>query len=99
MNYQLTITEFSNSLKAFNSKLDPAAFYKKYTDLISINEAFGKLKTKRDLAIFLTQILWESDGLIAKEEYACKQTKCPGQYVSDGDNRYPGRHYYGKSSK
>lgn len=43
--------------------------------------------------MFLAQILWESDGLKAKEEYACKDTGCPGQYVSPNDN---GKRYFGR---
>lgn len=44
--------------------------------------------------MYLTQILWESDGLRAKEEYACIATGCPGQYTTGIG--YPGKNYYGR---
>ena len=97
----MTLGEFTSSLKAFNSRVLKSQInvYKAYTNLISIAEAFGGVKTKRELAMFLTQIMWESDGLCAKEEYACVKTKCPGQYVSQEDYLYPGRNFYGKFLK
>lgn len=67
---------------------------KKYNQFIKINKEFGQFKTKRELAMFLTHILVESMGLMAKEELKCLETGCPGEYLSVTD--YPGRRYYGK---
>jgi len=44
--------------------------------------------------MFYAQILWESDGLRAKKEYACAQSGCPGQYQTPQD--VPGKRYYGR---
>ena len=46
--------------------------------------------------MFLAQILWESDGLRAKREYACLATGCPGQYLDTNYPYYPGQNYYGR---
>jgi len=42
--------------------------------------------------MFLSQVMWESDGLRAKAEYACKDTGCPGVYEG-GSN---GKNYFGR---
>ncbi|PVU87557.1 hypothetical protein BB561_006292 [Smittium simulii] len=44
--------------------------------------------------MFLTQILWESDGLAAKEEYYCKTHDCSTAYASSKD--VAGKLYYGR---
>lgn len=44
--------------------------------------------------MFLAQILWESDGLRAKREYACMNSGCPNVYGSTQfSNQYYGRGY------
>ncbi len=53
----------------------------------------GNIQTKREAAMFLSQILWESDGLQAKAEYACKDSGCPGVY---GTSIYSDQSYYGR---
>ncbi|KAI9228452.1 MAG: lysozyme-like domain-containing protein [Piptocephalis tieghemiana] len=56
----------------------------------------GGVTSKRELAMFLAQSLHESDGFHAMEEYACKDTGCPGEYGntgSDPDKMYFGRGY------
>lgn len=65
----------------------------KYINFVTQLGPKGGITIKREAAMFLAQILWESDGLKAKEEYACIQTKCPGVY---GTSKYPGRSYYGR---
>ncbi|OMH82765.1 Acidic endochitinase SP2 [Zancudomyces culisetae] len=54
----------------------------------------GKIASLREAAMFLTQILWESDGLRAKEEYYCKTNDCKAAYGSPLD--VPGKIYYGR---
>ena len=44
--------------------------------------------------MFLAQIIWESDGLRAKKEYACMASGCPGQYTSGIG--FPGQNYFGR---
>ncbi|XP_055356204.1 uncharacterized protein LOC129601429 [Paramacrobiotus metropolitanus] len=47
----------------------------------------GKVTTKRELAMFLANILHESDGLKAKEEYSP---------IISTDPAYPGKNYHGR---
>jgi hypothetical protein len=43
----------------------------------------GGMRTKQELAMFLAQIIWESDFLRATAEYACAGG-CPDHYQSTG---------------
>lgn len=66
-----------------------------YHYLVTQAESAGGITTKRELAMFFTQILWESDGLRAKREYACMNINgCPESYRSGDD--LPGKQYYGR---
>ncbi|KAJ1978956.1 hypothetical protein H4R35_001701 [Dimargaris xerosporica] len=40
----------------------------------------GQISSLQEAAMFLSEILWESDGLRAKEEYACADTDCRANY-------------------
>ncbi|PWA00685.1 hypothetical protein BB558_003261 [Smittium angustum] len=56
----------------------------------------SEIANKMESAMFLSQTLWESDGLRAKEEYLCKTTNCHKLYrlSSDvGNSSYHGRGY------
>lgn len=55
----------------------------------------GLITTKEEAAMFLAQILHESDGLRAKAEYRCKDNGCPGEYVTPGCDS-PGQMYFGR---
>ena len=55
----------------------------------------GKIANRKELAMFLTHVLWESDGLKAKKEYACADTGCPGQYAHPALD-VPGKRYFGR---
>lgn len=50
--------------------------------------------SKREVAMFLAQILWESDGLRAKSEIRCAGNQCVGEYRSPGDPE--NKFYYGR---
>ncbi|PVU96442.1 hypothetical protein BB561_001178 [Smittium simulii] len=54
----------------------------------------GKIASNMEAAMFLSEILWESDGLKAKEEYACMQRDCSKDYGSKLD--FPGKVYSGR---
>ena len=54
----------------------------------------GGITSNRELAMFLSEILWESGGLVYKSEIACKDNNCPGSYRSPGDD--PNKFYYGR---
>ncbi|RNA04083.1 chitinase 4-like [Brachionus plicatilis] len=86
----ISYEEFSRAIT--NAGYDKPSM-EKYTNFVTQLGPKGGITTKREAAMFLSQILWESDGLKATEEYACMQSKCPGVY---GSSRYPGKSYYGR---
>lgn len=88
--YLVTYKEFSNAVSKAGYDLPK---FEKYINFASQLESQGNIKTKREAAMFLAQILWESDGLKATKEYACIKTECPGMY---GTSRYIGKNYYGR---
>ncbi|KAJ1913391.1 hypothetical protein IWQ60_009231 [Tieghemiomyces parasiticus] len=45
----------------------------------------GAISTTQEAAMFLAQLLWESNGLRNKEEIGCANNACPGRYVTDLD--------------
>ncbi|KAJ1680405.1 hypothetical protein EV182_000060 [Spiromyces aspiralis] len=58
------------------------------------NLSDGNISSAEEAAMFLAEILWESDGLTAVKEIACENTGCPGQYGSSSDAS--GKSYYGR---
>ncbi|KAJ1835813.1 hypothetical protein LPJ63_000807 [Coemansia sp. RSA 2711] len=56
----------------------------------------GDISSAREAAMFLSNILWESDGLRAKEEYDCKDLPdwCAQNYKSTDDKS--GQTYWGR---
>ena len=88
--YLVTYQEFTNAVTKAGYDLPK---YEIYINFVSQLEFQGNIRTKREAAMFLAQILWESDGLKATEEYACIKTECPGMY---GTSRYIGKNYYGR---
>ncbi|RKP36710.1 lysozyme-like domain-containing protein [Dimargaris cristalligena] len=48
----------------------------------------GGIVRPREAAMFLTQVLWESNGLRSKEEHVCAGNQCPGNYTTDNDFSY-----------
>ncbi|KAJ2135976.1 hypothetical protein IW136_004076, partial [Coemansia sp. RSA 678] len=56
----------------------------------------GDISSAREAAMFLANILWESDGLRAKEEYDCKDLPdwCAQNYKTPEDA--PGKTYWGR---
>ncbi len=67
-----------------------------YNNFNSQTLSKGGITSKREAAMFLAQILWESDGLVAKSQYACRTTGCPGEYLQTTSPYYPGQNYYGR---
>lgn len=86
----ITYEEFVNAVVKSGY---PSPSIEKYTNFVTQLGPKGGIYTKREAAMFLAEILWESDGLVATSEYACVETKCPGQY---GTSQYPGQNYYGR---
>ncbi|KAJ2080070.1 hypothetical protein H4R24_003341 [Coemansia sp. RSA 988] len=56
----------------------------------------GEIASAREAAMFLSNIIWESDGLRAKEEYECKDKPdwCAQNYKTPED--VPGQTYWGR---
>ncbi|PVV01832.1 hypothetical protein BB560_003741 [Smittium megazygosporum] len=56
----------------------------------------GGITSSTEAAMFLSQILWESDGLRAKSEYLCQTSleQCKSAYGSSSD--LPGKVYFGR---
>jgi len=55
---------------------------------------YSGIDSKLELAMFLAQLLWESDGLQEKVEQDCLYNGCQGEYQSPQD--IPGESYYGR---
>jgi len=66
----------------------------KYNSFINNYASAGGITSKRELAMFLAQILHESGGLIYKSEIRCQGNNCPGDYRSPGDA--PNKFYFGR---
>lgn len=71
----------------------PAPTQDQYYNYVTQLTSLGAISTKREAAMFLAEIMWESDGLRAKREYNCLSTGCPGLY---GTSIYPNQSYYGR---
>ncbi|RNA42025.1 chitinase 4-like [Brachionus plicatilis] len=88
----ITPEEFINAVKSAGY---PEPNEEKFHNLVSQAESAGGITSKKELAMFLAQILWESDGLQAKIEYACSgPSGCPYSYKSSSDE--PGKQYFGR---
>lgn len=85
----VTWTEFTNAVVQNGY---PAPTQDQYYSFVSQLTTQGGITSKREAAMFLAQIMWESDGLRAKREYACLVTGCPGTY---GSTQYS-QSYYGR---
>ena len=88
-----TYQEFSQAL-AVNGY--PAPSTQQYNNFINGASSQGNITTKRELAMFLSQIMHESGGLIYTLEIACGTgcANCPGSYSTPQD--YPGKYYCGR---
>jgi len=86
----ITLIEFQNAISKAGY---PKPSEEQYNNFHSQLKTKGNIQTKREAAMFLSQILWESDGLQAKAEYACKDSGCPGVY---GTSIYTDQNYYGR---
>lgn len=88
----VTPEEFMRAVKVAGY---PKPDEEKFHNLVSQAATAGGITSKRELAMFLSHILWESDGLRAKKEYACAgPSGCPGSYSTGTD--IPGKQYYGR---
>ncbi|XP_055349616.1 uncharacterized protein LOC129596376 [Paramacrobiotus metropolitanus] len=82
--YLISLQEFRT---AVTSNGYPSPSEEQYNNINSRAAGSGSITTKRELAMFLANILHESDGLRAKEEY----NPINAPYAP-----YPGRNYHGR---
>lgn len=72
----------------------PAPTIDQYNAFIKNAGPMGGITSKTELAMFLSEIMWESGGLYYKSELACQTNNCAGQYVDAVG--LPGKYYYGR---
>ena len=87
----VTWEEFQN---AFIASGYPTPTINQYENFVKNARIAGGIENKRELAMFLAQIMWESGGLLYNQELACLSNGCPGHYETVND--YPGVRYFGR---
>lgn len=93
--YLFTLKEFEDAV--VKGRDCPKPSEDKYLALASQCETSGDMHNKKHVAMFLAQIIWESDCLQAKEEYACLPPKgCPNAYPVTKDIGIAGKDYHGR---
>lgn len=90
-NSLVTYQEFAKAVTACGY---PTPSNTLYTSFVSRAPNDGGITTKRELAMFLAEILHESGGLIYKREIRCQNDGCPYDYRTPGDPA--GVYYYGR---
>ncbi|RWS20089.1 hypothetical protein B4U80_11450, partial [Leptotrombidium deliense] len=85
---------FDEFVKAVAIHGYPSPGCDKYNALTSQAHSAGNISSKQELAMFLTQILYTSGGLVVKSEIRCKETGCHGEY--DSSVGAHGKSYYGR---
>jgi len=87
----VTSSQFSSAVTSNGFPTPTAA---QYSTFVSNAGPAGGITTKRELAMFLAEILHESGGLIYKSEIACTPpNSCPGSYDYNGAYQFYGRGY------
>ena len=76
-------------IKAVTLNRYPAPSEEQYDNVMSRATTLGKIADRQELAMFLANILHESDGLRTKKEYT------PGSYLNALLD-VPGKLYYGR---
>jgi hypothetical protein len=77
----ITFSQFSNAITATNSYPPPTQA--QYNSFIKDIKTQGDITTKREAAMFLAHVCWESAGLTTKRELACKDPPhCTQDYNS-----------------
>ena len=92
LNYLITQSEFEKAIVT-NGYPQPSSI--QYHNLVNQAGTKGQIYSKLELAMFLAQIAWESDGLRAKREYYCYPTFNSGCEYSSGIG-FPGANYFGR---
>jgi chitinase len=93
----LTVHDFGIDRDAFNEAISACGFPRPsattiYDDFVS-GITYSNISSTRELAMFLAQVLHESNGLQNLEEVRCMNHGCLGEYDS---SRFGGHQYYGR---
>jgi hypothetical protein len=100
--YLITEDEFKKALTTNTISMDPLSTYmcptpitQQYLALVTQAVTKGNIKNKIELAMFLSQIIWESGCLKYTSELACATTNCVGSYGLTGRG-IVGKYYFGR---
>ncbi|KAJ2814730.1 hypothetical protein FBU31_007183 [Coemansia sp. 'formosensis'] len=98
-NFGITCDKFNKAVSAASSAISnsyPAPSSAQCNSFLKNMKSAGGIASSREAAMFLANILWESDGLRAKEEYDCQKLPdwCAQNYKTPED--VPGQTYWGR---
>ncbi|KAJ2432221.1 hypothetical protein GGF41_000110 [Coemansia sp. RSA 2531] len=98
-NFGITCDKFNKAVSAASSAISnsyPAPSSAQCNSFLKNMKSAGGIASSREAAMFLANILWESDGLRAKEEYDCQKLPdwCAQNYKTPED--VPGKTYWGR---
>jgi len=87
------VTEVS-ALMGFDQAARKTPLDEQYENCVSQAVKVGGIRTKRELAMFLTHVIITSEGLVIIEEPRCLIDKCINEY--NHKEGYKGQYYYGR---
>lgn len=91
-NFSFTYDEFQRAVKSHYSRSNPTKA--QFDAIRNSYRTVGGITSKRELAMFIAQVMKESDGLRAKEEYCSRTARgCPHANNNGGA---PGKKYHGR---
>ncbi|KAJ2049920.1 hypothetical protein GGH13_008848 [Coemansia sp. S155-1] len=98
-NFGITCDKFNKAVSAASGAISnsyPAPSSAQCNSFLKNMKSAGGIASSREAAMFLANILWESDGLRAKEEYDCQKLPdwCAQNYKTPED--VPGKTYWGR---
>ncbi|KAJ2486159.1 hypothetical protein IWW37_005709 [Coemansia sp. RSA 2050] len=98
-NFGITCDKFNKAVSAASSAIGnsyPAPSSSQCNAFLKNMKSAGSISSSREAAMFLANILWESDGLRAKEEYDCQKLPdwCAQNYKTPED--VSGKTYWGR---
>jgi chitinase len=88
------LVSYDQFVNAVTSSGYPTPSEAQYNSFINNYATAGQISSVRELAMFLAEIIWESQGLVKKSEIKCQGNNCAADYRSDGDD--PNKFYYGR---
>ena len=89
----ITQTQFNNALTS-NGYAQPSAT--QYKNLVSLAKSAGGITTSQQLAMFLSQIMWESAGLTALRELFCYPVEQSAACAYSSGVGSDGQSYFGR---